>query len=268
MKKIFFALVILLPSVTFAAAGGLGSLLSALISLVEMLIPIVSALALLYFFWGVAEYVRSIGDSGKTEGKSKMLWGIIALFVMFSVWGLVSFVSSDLLGIRPNTSSGSYASGQGNTKASSKYPCYDNRQNPSVTINPDGSKTVTIGNKDLDPCKQDATDQLINLAFWPLEKGFDMTKWSATKIKEGATGAFNWATDIFKDEKKTETPPISTEPTTQNTTPQEEAPNTNGTVDEIEGSITDDVIDDEVEEEVYEEDDYLVPDDGWYGIED
>lgn len=56
--------------------------------------PIVVALALLYFFWGLAKYILNSGDEEKkAEGKSIMIWGIIALFVMVSVWGLVNLVA-------------------------------------------------------------------------------------------------------------------------------------------------------------------------------
>lgn len=60
-------------------------------------VPLVFAIALLYFFWGVAKYIRSEG-AGKDEGKRIMIWGVVALFVMSSVWGLVAFIRGELLG--------------------------------------------------------------------------------------------------------------------------------------------------------------------------
>ena len=61
--------------------------------------PIAFAAALLFFFWGLAQYVLAAGnEEGKVDGKTKMLWGIIALFVMASVWGIVGFIG-DALGI-------------------------------------------------------------------------------------------------------------------------------------------------------------------------
>ena len=67
--------------------------------IINLLIPIVFALALLYFFWGLAQYILASGDAAKLEeGRNKMIWGIVALFVMASVWGLVAFIG-DALGI-------------------------------------------------------------------------------------------------------------------------------------------------------------------------
>ena len=72
-----------------------GILLSAQNIVQETLIPIAFTLSLLYFFWGVAKYIKSEGD-GKEEGKKIMIWGIVALFVISSVWGLVYWLRAEL----------------------------------------------------------------------------------------------------------------------------------------------------------------------------
>jgi hypothetical protein len=43
----------------------------------------------------VAKYIWSAGNE-KEEGKKIMIWGVIALFVMTSIWGLISFVQNEL----------------------------------------------------------------------------------------------------------------------------------------------------------------------------
>ena len=53
-------------------------------------IPLIFALALVMFIWGVVQYVINTSEEAKKEkGRQFMLWGIIALAVMVSVWGLV-----------------------------------------------------------------------------------------------------------------------------------------------------------------------------------
>jgi len=59
------------------------------------LIPVAFALCLLYFFWGVVKYIRSAGGE-KDEGKKVMIWGIVGLFVAFTIWGIVRFIQSEL----------------------------------------------------------------------------------------------------------------------------------------------------------------------------
>ncbi len=68
-------------------------------SLIASLVPIVMVLALLYFFWGLAKFILAAGNEGaKAEGKNIMIWGVVALFVMVSVWGLVAFLQ-DTFGV-------------------------------------------------------------------------------------------------------------------------------------------------------------------------
>ncbi|HEY4524405.1 MAG TPA: pilin [Candidatus Paceibacterota bacterium] len=55
------------------------------------LVGLILTLALVYFLWGIVKYLQSVGDETKRqEGIKMMTYGIIALFVMVSVWGLVN----------------------------------------------------------------------------------------------------------------------------------------------------------------------------------
>jgi hypothetical protein len=57
-------------------------------------IPLIFAVATLMFIWGVVQYVINTEDEAKkSKGRQFMIWGIIALAVMVSVWGLVSILS-------------------------------------------------------------------------------------------------------------------------------------------------------------------------------
>lgn len=60
--------------------------------------------AFLFFFYGVVVFilgrVSGKGEMAKLEqGKQFMLWGLIALFVMVSVWGIVR-LAQDMLGVK------------------------------------------------------------------------------------------------------------------------------------------------------------------------
>ncbi len=57
------------------------------------LVKVGIGVAILVFLWGVALFVfKSSDQKTHEEGRNRMLWGIIALFVMMSVWGLVQFL--------------------------------------------------------------------------------------------------------------------------------------------------------------------------------
>lgn len=57
---------------------------------IQSLTVIVAGLALLFFFWGLAKFILNAGDeNARQSGKQIMIWGVVALFVMVSVWGIV-----------------------------------------------------------------------------------------------------------------------------------------------------------------------------------
>lgn len=90
MKKLLLTLgVIALPSVAFAA----GELFTKVQGLLNSVIPIIITIAVIYFLWGVGKYITSSGDADKQEeARGMMIYGIIGLFVMVSVWGLVNIL--------------------------------------------------------------------------------------------------------------------------------------------------------------------------------
>lgn len=70
--------------------------------IVNLLVPIAFAAAVLFFIWGLATFILASGDEeAKTAGKNRMIYGILALFVIAAVWGIVAFLGN-LVGI--NTS--------------------------------------------------------------------------------------------------------------------------------------------------------------------
>jgi hypothetical protein len=94
IKKLFLTLgVIALPSVAFAIT--LNEVFHTVKQILDIIIPIILTLAVIYFFWGVAKYMMSTGDASKQEeARGVMIYGIIGLFVMVSVWGLVNIIGS------------------------------------------------------------------------------------------------------------------------------------------------------------------------------
>lgn len=97
MKKFFLALLVLTPALASAQLGNVTSLLDSVGNLVRMAMPILVSLGLLAFFWGLVKFIFAAGDEeSKADGKKIMIWGVVALFVMVSVWGLVGWLGSAL----------------------------------------------------------------------------------------------------------------------------------------------------------------------------
>ena len=74
-----------------ASAQGLKGVLEVFSTLINAAIPVVLVLAVLYFFWGLANYILS-AEEKKEEGRTIMIYGTIALFIMVSIWGLIGLL--------------------------------------------------------------------------------------------------------------------------------------------------------------------------------
>lgn len=66
----------------------------------KSIIPFIFTLAVVVFLWGVVQYVINPDNEDKREkGRDIMIWGVIGLFVMISIWGLVA-VLGNTFGVR------------------------------------------------------------------------------------------------------------------------------------------------------------------------
>ena len=75
--------------------------------IISPIIYLIMTLALVYFLWGV---LGIFNDKDREVAKTRILYGIIGLFVMSAVWGLVTLVENTLnLDNRPVNTGGSSA---------------------------------------------------------------------------------------------------------------------------------------------------------------
>ena len=85
------------PNVSFAAFEGIKSIMTSLKVIIGKLIPITFGMGILFFFWGIAMYVLSAGSEDKVKkSKSIMIYGVIAIFVMSSLWGIIKLIGDNL----------------------------------------------------------------------------------------------------------------------------------------------------------------------------
>ena len=97
---------LLFPSTTFAESTLEGEINRFLFifdvgahPLIRTLITVAAGLVFLYFFWGVVQYIRQ-NDATLEEAKKKIGWGIVGIFVLVSMWGLVYLLRVSVLGSR------------------------------------------------------------------------------------------------------------------------------------------------------------------------
>ena len=61
--------------------------------ILNLLMPALIALAFAVFVWGLVVFIAHSGNEQKTdEGKQKMLWGVLILFVIISIWGILGLM--------------------------------------------------------------------------------------------------------------------------------------------------------------------------------
>lgn len=118
MKKyILSTITLLFPLISFAQPlTGLGGLMIAFKGILNSLVPVIFGLATIYFLWGVTQFILNDAGNDKTreEGKKKIIWGIVALFVFVSIYGILS-TFGDLIGIEVPSSDSPSSSIQNNS---------------------------------------------------------------------------------------------------------------------------------------------------------
>jgi hypothetical protein len=97
LVKIGAGIVSALPFAAFAQQANpnyLSSLITSAKVLLDQLVVFLIALAVVWFIWNVIRYTMSSDEEKKGAAKSQMIWGIIAIAVIVSVWGLVSILQN------------------------------------------------------------------------------------------------------------------------------------------------------------------------------
>jgi uncharacterized membrane protein len=88
---------LLLPALASAQFDGIRGMLTGVSGLMNQVVRIIFGLALIYFFWGGARFILNAGDAKTREdGKNKMIWGVITLFVMISIYGIIAWLTGVL----------------------------------------------------------------------------------------------------------------------------------------------------------------------------
>lgn len=98
MKKVIIAGILLMPFVAFGAIGdGVGNfakLISFLTDGLKLAAGLIISLAVVYFLWNVFGFVMSAGDQeARAEKQKGIIYGVIGIAVMVSIWGLVTFLT-------------------------------------------------------------------------------------------------------------------------------------------------------------------------------
>mgnify|MGYP000143169031 FL=1 len=61
--------------------------------IINPLITLLFAVALLFFIWGLVEFLQgSTNEEKRTKGQQHMIWGVIGMFIMISAIGIMRLI--------------------------------------------------------------------------------------------------------------------------------------------------------------------------------
>ncbi|MDE1975075.1 MAG: hypothetical protein KGI49_00995 [Patescibacteria group bacterium] len=97
MKKILATLAVLAPSVAFAQSNQINDFNSLTVKLTNIgttIISILIALGVIYIVWNAVQFIMAADNADKRKEKGQaLLYGIVGLFVILSIWGLVAILT-------------------------------------------------------------------------------------------------------------------------------------------------------------------------------
>lgn len=94
MKKFAIFAASVFPALVFAQVpvNSFTDLLGAITYFIGLLVPTILGLAILFFIFALLRYVTAKDEDTQKEARTLILNGVIILFVMVSVWGLVNIL--------------------------------------------------------------------------------------------------------------------------------------------------------------------------------
>ncbi len=75
----------------------LTTLVSQIISVINLLVALLGSVALMIFIWGGVRYLFKSDDSHKQAQKEFLGWSLLALFLIVSVFGVLQLVQGVLV---------------------------------------------------------------------------------------------------------------------------------------------------------------------------
>ena len=98
MKRILATVTVstfpLLALAQYTPSNGIGGLILLFKSWLNLALPTLISLAVVWFVYNVFRYAVAGDEEKKAQAKGQMIWGIVGIFVMVSVWGLVGILQS------------------------------------------------------------------------------------------------------------------------------------------------------------------------------
>jgi uncharacterized membrane protein YidH (DUF202 family) len=64
--------------------------------IINPLIILLFTVALMYFMWGIVQFLRADSEEAKSEGKKHMIYAIIGLFIMIATYSIMQIIINSI----------------------------------------------------------------------------------------------------------------------------------------------------------------------------
>lgn len=90
MKKLIAFIIALVPSVSFAQQlTDINSVASKATNIGNLVVELAISFAVIWIIVSVVRYLIAGGEDGRAKGRDAIVYGVVGLFVILSIWGLV-----------------------------------------------------------------------------------------------------------------------------------------------------------------------------------
>ncbi|MES2930322.1 MAG: hypothetical protein V4665_00870 [Patescibacteria group bacterium] len=62
--------------------------------ILNVIIPVLITLAVVWFIWGIIQYTVSADEEAKKGARGKIIQGLIGLFVIVAFWGIIKVITA------------------------------------------------------------------------------------------------------------------------------------------------------------------------------
>ncbi len=99
VRGAFIAALAFFPAIALAAPNTFQELAIGVAEILDTATFTLIIFGLVLYFWGMATNIPHFGDErGAEKRKSFFFWGLVALFVIVSIWGIVQLLQNTLFG--------------------------------------------------------------------------------------------------------------------------------------------------------------------------
>ncbi len=93
MKKLITLALTLLPTIALAQPlTDINSIAAKATNIGTLVVTLVVAFAVIWIIVNIVKYIIAGGEDERKAGRMNVLWGVIGLFLIFSIWGLVNIL--------------------------------------------------------------------------------------------------------------------------------------------------------------------------------